>query len=338
MHQPSFSQKSMRYLRLWLDAALIQISALCGTYGLLVIAYLVLYVTVGERWFVISLLNNFGHLITLFCVPALLIVLIVKQHRAPWAIYLLPGTMAFIVWYGVDFLPNMPNTDHPDAIELSVMTYNIAGSWSTLVAITGDELDVDIAGLQELPKRLDWWSFFYQENGKGIYSRYPIISPRTEMIFRADNSYWITGVKAEIDVDGQIISVYSFHAFRPELLLRPFRYTTQPRYDDVKGIVDAVATDPNPVIVMCDCNFSDRTDVYQLMTTQLHDSWKEKGIGLGLTTPSPAGKGWFPTLLLRSDYIWHTDDFEVLSIDVLSTELSDHYPVKAHLRLVNTDD
>lgn len=151
-------------------------------------------------------------------------------------------------------------------------------------------------------------------------------------MLRRDSTWVVAAVKVVVDVEGIPVSVYSLHATRPSLTLRPFVYKTDWRSDDVAGLVKVVANDPNPVIVFCDCNFSDATEDYQLMTTVLQDAWKQKGVGLGLTAPVPDRNGGFPILLLRSDYIWHTHHFETVSVDILPIDASDHFPVFARLR------
>lgn len=333
MQFSSIKEKVRRYTGIILDSLLIQAGALCGFYGLIVSIYLILHVVIGERWFIISALNNGAHLITMFCVPAFLVTLIVKRYRFPWTLYLIPGTLAFLIWHGGEFLPKANIAADPDAIEFTVMTYNIAESYTALSAVANDTFNADIVGLQEVPRRMTGLNSFSERGGNAIYTPYPVASEIPEAIYRVGNSNAISAVKIEIKIEGHLVSVYSLHNFRPTLTLRPFSYVTSPRSDDTKALVEAVANDPNPVIVFCDCNFSDQTDDYKLMASQLKDAWKEMGLGLGLTANAPAGGPGFPFLLLRSDYIWHSDEFETLSIEVLPTELSDHYPVRARLRL-----
>ena len=331
-------QKIQQYGVVFFDSILVQVAALCGLYGLFVIGYLILHFTLGERLFFISILNNGAPLITLFCVPMFLVTLIAKRYRFPWSLYLLPGTLAFLFWYGGEIFPESVG-DNPEAIEFTVVTYNIANSLPVLSVVTDDVFGADIIGLQEVPRSLSGFDTFAYQNGNGIYTHYPILSEAPEAVtYTIRDRDYTSAVKTEISIDGQRVSVYSLHAFRPTLRLRPFVYETGIRTNDVKGVADAVANDPNPVIVFCDCNFSDRSSDYQLLASQLTDAWKQRGVGLGLTAVAPAGKGGFPFLLLRSDYIWHSDDFETISIDVLNVEMSDHYPFRARLRLLNTGE
>lgn len=320
------------------DSFLVQASALCSMYGLIVTVYLILHIFVGERWLIVSAVNNILHLLTLFCVPAFVFTLIAKRYRFPWSLYLLPGTLAFFIWYGGELLPESVPND-PNSIEFNVMTYNIAKSFPVLSVVTDDVFGAEIIGLQEVPRSLTGFNSFAFQNGKGIYTHYPILSEAPEAVsYFAQGRDYTSAVKSEINIEGHTVSVYSLHAFRPTLILRPFVYETSIRTNDVRAVADAVANDPNPVIVFCDCNFSDRSSDYQLLASHLTDAWKQRGVGLGLTAVAPAGKGGFPFLLLRSDYIWHSDDFETVSIEVLNVELSDHYPVRARLRLLNTGE
>ena len=326
-------RKFKKYLDIWVHSTLLQFSALCGAYGIGVTVFLIAKLAVGEHILVISILSNGAHLLTLFCIPALLLTLIVKDYRFPWSLYLLPGTLAFILWYGGDFLPKFPVAADPEAIDIRVMTYNTKDSGIAVGFVAENSMDADIVGLQEVIPRMDnQFDNLYQRDTKAVFTHYPIVSEQPISIYRLNSNRTIAAVKIEVEISNHVVSVYSLHAFRPSLTIRPFVYVTDLRYRDIQALVNAVASDPNPAIVLCDCNFSDQTEDYKLMTTQLHDTWKERGMGLGLTAPAPAGEGDFPFLLLRSDYIWHTDEFEAIAIDVMPIDLSDHYPVIAQLR------
>lgn len=153
MPERSLKSTLWNYIKKYIESVGIQIGALCGLYGLGVTLFLVLHVVIGERWTVISVLNNLAHFLTLFCVPALLLTLIIKQYRMPWSLYLLPGTLAFIIGYGGEFIPNLPVASDESAIEISVMTYNIQDSHELLFHVADDVFEADIIGLQEAPPK-----------------------------------------------------------------------------------------------------------------------------------------------------------------------------------------
>ncbi len=310
----------------------VQLAAVSATYGMFVTLYLILHFVVGERLWLVSGGNNMLHLLSMFCVPGLLITLISRDYRLPWALYLIPGTIAFFVWYGDLFIPSLPSEANVDSVEFTVVTYNVARKNDALSFITDNGFNADIIGVQEAPRNTPETAKFAQIGGEGIYTLYPIVREEPDAIYRLGNDRVVAAVRVEVNVEGQTIAVYSLHAFRPTLTVRPFNYNSRFRTNDIQAVADVIAEDPYPVILFCDCNFSDRTDDYNLLASHLTDSWRERGLGMGLTSIAPAGKGIFPFLLLRSDYIWYSDDFETVSIEVLPLELSDHYPVRARLR------
>ena len=324
--------KVYKLIAYFIGSLWIQLAAASATYGMIVILYLILHFIVGERLWLVSGGNNMLHLLTMFCVPGLLITLISRQYRFPWALYLIPGTIAFFVWYGDLYLPSIPPEANADSVEITVITYNVAKKNDALSFITNDGFNADIIGVQEAPGSDLNTAKFARISGEGIYTLYPIVREEPDIIYRIGDDRVVTAVRVEVNVEGQIIALYSLHGFRPTLTVRPFNYNSRLRTNDIQAVADVVAEDPYPVILFCDCNFSDKTDDYNLLASLLTDSWRERGLGLGLTSIAPAGKGVFPFLLLRSDYIWHSDDFETVSIEVLPLELSDHYPVRARLR------
>lgn len=324
-----------KFVRYLIETMWIQLSALCATYGVLVSILLVLHFFVGEESIVVSIGNNFLPLITLACIPGLFITLISPRYRFPWSLYLMPGVIAFVIWYGGLFIPSPLNTNDPESVELTVATYNVAMNRRAVDFVVNDGFDADIVGLQEVlgfpaPEN------FARANYRAIYMRSAILIEPPKTIYREGDTEQIA-VKAKLDIDGRVVSVYSLHNFRPDLIVRPFSYETEPRTRDVRTVINEIEQDPNPIILFCDCNFSDRTDDYKLLSSHLTDTWYQKGFGLGLTAIVSPGRRVVFSLLLRSDYIWHSDHFETLSVEVVPVELSDHYAVRARLRLKNTD-
>lgn len=320
-----------KYLLIWVKSLLVQLSALCSFYGIGVTLLLLLHIIVGEKFVAVSILNNAMHLITLFCIPAFLVTLLIKEYRFPWALYLVPGVLAFIGWYGTAFIPRILLPHTSEAIELTIMTYNIEDSSVASSFVIDNSLRADVVGLQELlPNSSNISDYIYQSRTNAVFTQFPLISQESIEVYRSNGYKTFTAVKVEVMIVDQIVSIYSLHTTRPSLDLRPFKYTTKPRHDDILGVAKAIASDPNPILVLCDCNFSDRTDDYKIMDSLLNDAWKQSGFGLGLTAPTPEDGFLFP--LLRSDYIWHSDEFKTVSIEVLPIEFSDHYPVIAQVQ------
>jgi endonuclease/exonuclease/phosphatase family metal-dependent hydrolase len=82
-----------------------------------------------------------------------------------------------------------------------------------------------------------------------------------------------------------------------------------------------------PVIIMCDCNFTDTSETYSKMQNAMSDSFHQAGWGFGHTF----GSRFFP--VGRIDYIWHTEDIKTLEAYVGKGGGSDHFPVIAKLQL-----
>ena len=79
---------------------------------------------------------------------------------------------------------------------------------------------------------------------------------------------------------------------------------------------------------------SDQTSIYASLASQMGDSFREAGIGLGTTWPAFQVVGMNPGLppLIRIDYIWHSRGFQAVNAEVGPYLGSDHLPVTATLR------
>lgn len=319
-----------------LEAFAVQSGALSATYGLLVTLYLVLHHTVGESWPFVAMLNNTAPLLTLFSVPAWLVTLLIPRYRMIWGWFALPGTLAFVVWYGPLFVPKAPS-EAPDGT-LKLITYNVGGTAYNDIPsdiLARDFFTADLVAFQELSGAFaDEMSVL--ESGKAIRTRFPVIEGSVFTLGRDDDLRSVAAVRALIDMNGTTVAVLNLHPVRPAITLRPLGYHADERRIAVHKVLEAVQVEQHPVILLCDCNFSERTRDYRLMASTLHDAWFQRGWGMGFTAPAPGGRTGFPLRLGRPDQIWHSEHFETLSIEVMPHAYSDHYPVKAQLRLKTT--
>jgi len=314
----------------------VQIGGLAATYGLCVSAYVIAHYVIGERWVALSLLNDMAHWLTLFSLAALLLIAFSGRYRRVWVVYTLPGAVMFGLWYGGQYLPKPAPDSTPDDRDLVVVTYNAGALFVPLLQQLDFFPDADIIGFQELSEAMQVRSEQPLEifaKNRAIHSHYPLIedSFRTITWDEGDDTN-IVAVRAQILFQGKAIAVYSLHARRPVLTLRPLAYDNAERQQAIDAIITAIQAESGPVIVLCDCNMSDRTAPYQQMAAHLHDAWRAQGRGLGLTAPAPHGATGFPITLSRVDYVWHSDHFETVEVSLLPT-ISDHYPVQARLRL-----
>jgi endonuclease/exonuclease/phosphatase (EEP) superfamily protein YafD len=105
------------------------------------------------------------------------------------------------------------------------------------------------------------------------------------------------------------------------------------RMDQITRVLEALPTEDEPVILVCDCNFTETTFAYARIDSVLDDSFQEEGWGFGHTV-HPAG---VEIAFSRVDYIWHSPHFVTKKAFVISDGPSDHYAVVADLMFIEDD-
>lgn len=344
----------------WAESLVMQVGALCATFSLGVMAFILLHYTVGESWALVAMLNNFAHVLTLGCIPAFIVALLLPRYRIIWGLYALPGIGFFIIWYSPLFLPkpSMPFDNVEPGIEITVTTINIRHQRDRIEEVLSAFSTSDFIGVQEAaaipatssPPISDHTLAAYQA-GKLIYSQHPMLEGSRQVV--GDPGYvtetrdllarvaherraWripVDAVAAQFEINNIPIMVYNMHPIRPTLDVRTLNYNDEERNAAIRYLSEALTESTTPVIVLCDCNFTYRTDDYARLATHLNDAWRVGGWGFGLTAPTRYGPTGFFTPLARVDYIWYSDHFELLSVAVLPMRISDHYPVQARLHL-----
>lgn len=96
------------------------------------------------------------------------------------------------------------------------------------------------------------------------------------------------------------------------------------RQKQVTYLTDELKKSPHKIILSGDFNDTPSSFVYSKVSELLKDSFTDKGLGIGITY---AGKLPF----LRIDYVFGSNDFEVLDFKKHNILRSDHYPVSAVL-------
>jgi len=316
-----------------------QVGSLAATYGLVVTACIGLHYLVGERWPLVALINNGLLWLTLLAFPALGMALLSGRYRLIWAAYALPGVLAFIVWYGPFFMPKAA-APAGAASGWVVVTSNLGSRTPVLRDQLTLLTEADVIGFQEYPRYprqlgREWQQA--QADNHMLYSRLPLAEDSvTDLTWhdstRRDAVAETVAVRAQIDFGGQPVLVYSLHTPRPEIGLRPLGYEGDQRRMAIVAVLNDIARQTLPVIVLCDCNMTERTGDYMRMSAVLRDVWRERGVGLGLTAPAMGPPHGALLTLGRVDYIWVSEHFEVLSTRLLPS-FSDHYMVEARLRL-----
>ena len=256
----------------WFIALRVQIASLGANYALFVNVYLLLHFTIGERFVLIAFLNNAAHWLLLGVFGSVILILISPYHHI-WLVYTVPGIVMFFVWYGVLFIPKAKPEIPPEATTIRVATYNvqtITAGFENRVRVMSD-IDADIVGLQES----SYWYIFsvsapqyeYQLNMGAftVLSHYPLIEDETFLIGNRPDRRVPVALRTVADIDGQYISIYVMHPLRPRITVRPLIYDGAERTAGVKDVVWELEDDPNPIIILCDCNMAYRSDDYALL-------------------------------------------------------------------------
>jgi endonuclease/exonuclease/phosphatase (EEP) superfamily protein YafD len=304
-----------------------------------VIAYLLLRVTVGDRFWLVSLAGTFLQWILL---PGFVfLAILVAMKRWPRVAMALVPVVAFLGLYGGLLMPH-PRPQTACAAEdgcqhLRVMTFNIASGAAPGESVLGaiQAADPDIVALEELvqsqidvldPALADEYPYRVHFpaviNGKGLWSRYPILDAEMR-VFGSDNTQLVTTV----DIDGTLVTVVAAHPPRPRLTLRG-GYVFDSGVDEDYRQLAAIGAAGGPAILMGDFNNTDQSNNYRVMRQAgLTDVFRAAGSGLGDTFPARL----WPLPPVRIDFIWVTDHFEPLHAAVGPDGGSDHYPVVADL-------
>lgn len=109
-------------------------------------------------------------------------------------------------------------------------------------------------------------------------------------------------------------------------LLRKLRNGYVKREKQALELDRAIAASPYPAIVAGDFNDTPMSFVYETVSNDLRDSFRERGMGTGGTY-----SGNLPAL--RIDYIFCDSSLQVLSHKIIKKKNSDHYPVSSKLLL-----
>ncbi|MBV6628011.1 MAG: endonuclease/exonuclease/phosphatase family protein [Rivularia sp. (in: Bacteria)] len=249
----------------------------------------------------------------------------------------------FIGLYASLFVPSFPSPVSQNQQTIKAMTFNILVENQDYDSIinTVVENNPDIVGLQEVPPSqvptlIKKFSKYYPHNAfhpvelshnVAIFSKFPIdkfITLPAPLIKR--------GIQLTLRLNnGQPLEAIVVH-LTPNYPLNKFlqlaQYWYRSRAAQVSYLSNVIKQYDEPVIVMCDCNFTDTSENYSQMHKVMSDSFQEAGWGFGHTF---LGK-FFP--VGRIDYIWHTEDIKTVKAYVGKGGGSDHLPVIAKLHIV----
>ncbi|MEM9546958.1 MAG: endonuclease/exonuclease/phosphatase family protein [Bacteroidota bacterium] len=328
----------------------------------LLLAYLSPYVDPNESW----VFSIFG-----LVYPVLLIANLVMV--VAWLFidykYLFLSLVAILV--GLSHIKGFVNVNSTNAApsDLKILAYNLAFSYSLrsgtkearaknkndLKTFFGSQNDIDIFCLQEsssfsrnILKEIypDYYNHEVERRGTFIFSRYPIIRHGEISFGTSTNScLW-----ADIQFQNETIRIYNMHLQSNQVskdavkiidngnlqekktwvgirgILNKYRSASRVRAHQSKKVADHAAKSLHPTVICGDVNDPPTSFIYNRICGDYQDSFIEAGKGIGTTY---AGK--IP--MLRIDYIFVDEQFEVNSFDILTEKFSDHYAVKGGYRI-----
>lgn len=197
-------------------------------------------------------------------------------------------------------------------------------------------------------KKLDGYYAEYYA-GLSIYSKFPII--KTNRIESPDRSN--SGIAAYADIDLgfdtiRVINLYMEPMYIDKALVKDVinSDTTEEieqtskklevklvngmkvHVDQLKLLIPTIRRSPHPVLLASDLNSTPNSYEYEEITKYLSDSFIKAGKGNGTTFHGFK----FP---IRIDYIFHSDQFEVIEAKVIRKKISDHFPVIINYKLHN---
>ena len=184
--------------------------------------------------------------------------------------------------------------------------------------------------------------------GVCIFSRFPIISKGSVAVSPPGSG--IQCIYADIKAEGKIIRFYSVHLQSIQFEAEDYRYidtitnSGKPdlsstkrlgsklkraflkRAEQVEIIKQHAEQCPYPYIISGDFNDTPTSFAVNIVAKGMQNAFRVKGFGLGRTY-----NGSFPNYQI--DYVMASEEFKVLSHNIVKAKLSDHYPVYADLIL-----
>lgn len=333
-----------------------------GTYAFSVVAWQVLRLAWGDRWWWLAGANLLS--LYLFLPLVVLLPLALWRCRRPpyrWAIAILVLPLAVLVWrYGGLFLPRAARVAAGGGLPLRVMTLNVlfsnddGGGVARLVQAEAP----DVVCLQELNPRLaadlaarlgevyPYQVLLPEEGvtGLGVYSRYPLGDGQVLPDPAEEAGWWLHGAQAvRVEFEGQPVWLLNVHALPPAWpplarnWIPVFETGFRLREAQIRAWLAWLAAHDGPAVVVGDFNVGDQNVAHSLMAARLGDAHRQAGWGLGHTAPaSTDGLDGVssPSRLFRIDYVWYSADWRVMEVKVGAWDgQSDHLPVFATLVL-----
>ena len=238
---------------------------------------------------------------------------------------------------------------------LTVMSYNVRlfnkyekksfGDVSKTMKAYFETENPDVICIQEyyVPNKIDFSEYPYRYEhfktrntklGNAIFSKYPLINKGAFDFKNTGNNT----IYADIVKGKDTLRVYGVHlqsigilpevAFLQDSDNRRLRRKFVQAFEKQQFQIDAIQSHKqktiNPVIICGDFNNTPFSYSYRKMKGTMKDAFRERGNGLGTTFL-------FDKFPLRIDYIFASEELEVISFKTLKNTFSDHYAIRATL-------
>ena len=254
--------------------------------------------------------------------------------------------------YVKSFINFSNNSEYVGDEKISIMSYNVRMfniySWIKKTGVKDSIADFinktnpDIVSIQEYNNvenfNLIDHPFKYMslsgENtkyGQAIFSKFPIINSGEIKFRKSTNSAIFSDIKVGYDT----IRLFNIHLQSFKLksdidissinndssrLINSFSDTFRIQQDQAEIVMQEINRSPYKVVVSGDFNNTAFSYVYNLIKSDLKDSFFEKGNGLGQTYS-------FNSIPLRIDFILVDKSFKVNNFKTFKFAYSDHFPI-----------
>lgn len=240
---------------------------------------------------------------------------------------------------------------------LSVMTFNSHGfkADGTFELVENNLTDVMLFQESREPNQKKWskekLGDYYKEyfGLLTIYSKYPII--KTNRIEAEDNTGNGLAAYADIDLGNDTIRIFCLYmepmyiqkTLVKDMILADTTEEIEQSGKEIenrlvkgmimhekqlKHLIPILRKSPHPVIIGTDLNSTPLSYEYGLLTKYYNDSYIQAGKGNATTFHGFK----FP---IRIDYLFHSNELEVVSAKVIRKKFSDHFPVVVNYKLHN---
>jgi vancomycin resistance protein VanJ len=318
-------------------------------YAALLTGWAIAHRLVGDGFWLLALVNACA--VYLFApLPVAMFLALLAQRRAAW-ISLAIVALLFVGFFGGEFTPPAPIVHAgDDTPTLTVMTYNVlyTSKDTAPIAASVAQTEPDVIAFQELPYLRA--QALAQEIGERYPYRTPVVADRCYVqvaiwsrhpilkIEDVDPDVFCRLRSVVIDFEGQPVRVVNVHAWPyPGIDRKSVEQSFRWRREQIDLILDMVAGQPEPLVLLGDLNSAPMSEVYGTLATHFTDAFTEAGWGLGHTWPTEGGHWWsipYPARLVRIDYIFHSAGWRAEEAWVGEWDgVSDHHPVVARLQL-----